>query len=97
MDETERFNVIIETFLSLLGLAKSEIHRDGRRLSKCLLMKRKTQFAVIRQLPSNYVSARAFLKPSNSNPSLFSEWLDHCPWQTGTEWAALCMLPLMFY
>lgn len=57
----------------------------------------KTQFAVIRQLPSNYVSAKAFLKPSNSNPSLFSEWLDHCPWQTGTKWAALCMLPLMFY
>lgn len=57
----------------------------------------KTQFAVIRQLPSNYVCAKAFLKPSNSNPSLFSEWLDHCPWQTGTKWAALCMLPLMFY
>ena len=74
------------------------MRRDGRRMSKYLLMKRKkNQFVVIRLLPSNYLSARAFLKPSNFNPSLFSEWLDHCPWQTGTEWATLYMLPLMFY
>lgn len=92
-----RFNVIIETLLSLLGVARVRCAVMDAACQNAYWWSAKTQFAVIRQLPSNYVSARAFLKPSNSNPSLFSEWLDHCPWQTGTKWAALCMLPLMFY
>lgn len=93
-----RFNVIIEILLSLLGVARVRCAvMDAACQNAYWWWSMKTQFAVIRQLPSNYVSAKAFLKPSNSNPSLFSEWLDHCPWQTGTKWAALCMLPLMFY
>lgn len=95
--ETERFNVIIETLLSPRGVARVRCAVMDAACQNAYWWSAKTQFAVIRQLPSNYVSARAFLKPSNSNPSLFSEWLDHCPWQTGTKWAALCMLPLMFY
>lgn len=93
-----RFNAIIEILLSLLGVARARCAvMDAACQNAYWWWSAKTQFAVIRQLPSNYVSAKAFLKPSNSNPSLFSEWLDHCPWQTGTKWAALCMLPLMFY
>lgn len=97
MGETVRFNVIMETPLSLHGVARVRCAVMDAACQNAYWWSAKTQFAVIRQLPSNYVGASAFLKPSNSNPSLFSEWLDHCPWQTGTKWAALCMLPLMFY